>query len=83
VEKSVVWQQVDGQVVLLESTAGRYYALDEVGSRIWQVLLECPILVEIEARLLAIFDVDEATLRRDLAELIDQMAQADLLSLTA
>ena len=79
----VVWQMVDGQVVLLAFNAGRYYLLDPVGTRMWEVLLEDANVADAEQRLLAMFDVDDVTLRRDLAELIARLVDADLLQVTA
>ena len=75
----VVWQEVEGQIVLLELNAGRYYALDAVGSRMWQVLVEESDVAQAKDRLLTLFDVDAATLERDLAELIGRLAAVDLL----
>ena len=75
----VLWQHVDGQVVLLALNPGRYYALDRVGSRMWEVLLEDSDVGRAQERLSTMFDVDEATLRRDLAELITRLVAADLL----
>ncbi|MDQ6615965.1 MAG: PqqD family protein [Actinomycetota bacterium] len=79
----VIWQKVDGQVVLLALNPGRYYALDTVGSRIWEVLLEDSDVAHAQERLLMMFDVDDPTLRRDLAELIARLVGADLLEVTA
>jgi hypothetical protein len=77
--KDVVWQEVEGQVVLLEMNAGRYYALDSVGSRMWEVLVEATSVAHARDRLLALFDVDAETLDHDLAELIGRLAGARLL----
>jgi hypothetical protein len=83
VADDVLWQQVDGQVVLLELNAGRYYSLDPVGSRIWEALVECPDISSAQDQLLATFEVDETTLRRDIAELINDLTRSKLLVPTA
>lgn len=79
VGEDVIWQQVEGQVVLLELNAARYYTLDAVGSKMWEALLESADVDTARARLLDTFDVDDATLRRDLAELIERLAGSRLL----
>lgn len=76
----VVWQEVQGQVVLLDLQAGHYWSLDAVGSRMWQVLQEHPDVGTAVADLLDVFEVDEPTLRRDLVELIGRLVDTGLLS---
>jgi hypothetical protein len=83
VPAEVVWQRVEDQVVLLELADGQYFALDEVGSRMWELLQECEDLDAVPRKLEEIYDADEATLRRDLAVLIAKLADADLLRVTA
>jgi hypothetical protein len=83
VPAEVVWQRVEDQVVLLELSDGEYFALDEVGSHIWELLQDCNDVHALPAQLEQVYDADEATLRRDLAALIDTLVQADLLRVTA
>jgi len=82
VPDDVLWQEVDGQVVLLEMNKGHYFALDPIGSRIWLTLLDYPVLAGAVEQLMSIFDVDERTLRTDLADLLDQMTRTKLLCVT-
>lgn len=82
VAPDVVWQEVEGQVVLLNLKAGRYWSLDPVGSRMWQVLQDHPEVAVASEDLLAVYDVEETTLRRDLARLIGGLVDAGLLSAT-
>ncbi len=67
VPESVLFRDLDGEAVLLETGSGRYYGLDEVGTRMWSLL---QLHGEIEAvcrALLAEYDVPEDRLREDLA----------------
>ena len=83
VDGGVVWQMVDGQVVLLTLARGRYFRLDEVGSRMWELLDECHEVGVALQRLQAEFEVDAATLRDDLAAFIRTLVDAGLLSVQA
>ena len=74
----VVFQEIEGETVLLDVEAERYYALDEVGSRCWELLAEHGDLEKVVASMLAEFDVDEATLRSDLEGLLEQLSAAGL-----
>jgi hypothetical protein len=83
VDGDIVWQRGEGQVVLLTLSGGRYYRLDEVGSRMWELLDEHAETDTAFEQLHAEFDVDEATLRDDLAAFIGKLADAGLLRVAA
>ena len=71
-------QVVEGEMVLLDSVRGRYYALDAVGARVWQLMVEERELAAVRARMLSEFDVDAATLDADLVALFDRLRSAGL-----
>jgi len=75
---SVVFQEVEGEMVLLDLESARYYVLDDVGTRIWQLLTEHEDVEQVVSSMLAEFDVDEATLRADLDALLDRLKASGL-----
>lgn len=40
VDKELVCQELDGEMVLLDMNSGLYFGIDAVGTRIWQMLEE-------------------------------------------
>ena len=74
----VVYREVGGEAVLLDLGSQRYFSLDEVGTRMWELLAEHGSPEEARRRLVAEYEVDEATLARDLDELIDRLAAEGL-----
>jgi hypothetical protein len=78
VAPGVVFQEVEGELVLLELEAERYYVLDDVGARWWQLVTELGDLDAVVAAMLVEFDVDEPTLRSDLAALLERLIAAGL-----
>jgi hypothetical protein len=74
----VYYQEVEGETVLLDADRGLYFSLDSVGTRVWQLLGEGHDLEGVKNRMLAEFDVDEATLDADLTDLLQRLAAAGL-----
>jgi hypothetical protein len=81
--EDVVWQNVHGIVLLLDVNSGRYHRFDDVATRMWEALDESPDVATAVDRLAALYDVDMATLRRDLAALIAQLVDTGLLRVDA
>jgi hypothetical protein len=80
VPDDVLWQEVEGQVVLLNIRSGEFHQLDEVGSRMWLLMAESRRLDTVTERLLAIYAVDDRALSRDLAEFISRLVDRGLLA---
>jgi hypothetical protein len=78
VAPGVVFQEVEGETVLLELDAGRYWVLDDVGTRCWELLSEHGDVGRVVAAMLSEFDVDEATLRADISALVERLIEAKL-----
>ena len=77
----VLFAELEGETVLLDSARSRYYGLDEVGTRAWQLWAERGDTELAVTTLLAEFDVDEATLRRELGDLLIKLAAKGLVRL--
>ena len=75
----VLHQQLDAETVLLHLDTETYYGLDEVGSRVWQLLQEHGSTEPVVAALVQEYDVDEATVRRDIDRLLGELADAGLI----
>jgi len=80
--KSVQWTKLGEEVVILNSSSGRYYSLDPVGSRAWCLMVEGLTLEEIVSAMLREFAAEEQQLRTDLRELIGNLAERLLVSVS-
>jgi len=78
--ESTIFQDLATESIMLDLQSENYFSLDDVGTRMWQLLSEHPETETVVARLLEEYDVDEATLRQDLAVLIGQLTGAGLLT---
>lgn len=69
---------VDGETVMFSPRQGSYFSLDEVGTRIWQLLEGPHSIIELCAILTDEFEVDRETCERDVAALIRRLADVQL-----
>lgn len=77
----ILFQEIEGECVLLNMASEQYFGLDDVGTRIWQLLVEDGDPTKALTQLRQVYNVDEATLRTDLARLLEQMSSEGLVSL--
>jgi Coenzyme PQQ synthesis protein D (PqqD) len=66
------------EAVVLDLSRGRYYGLNEVGSRIWQLLAEPRRAGAIRDAVLAEYDVDPETCTRDVFALLERLIDRSL-----
>ena len=74
---------VSDEVVVVNLSSGRYYGLDPVGARVWDLLRTARPVTEIRDALLAEYDVDAATAESDLVALLERLADQGLVEVKA
>lgn len=79
----VLFQDLDGESVLLNLDNEHYHGLGEVGTRIWELLTADSSVETLIETIVVEYDVDEATFRNDLATLIDQLLAENLIQVSA
>ena len=77
----VISQEVSGETVLLDLESENYFGLDEVGTRIWQLIKETNDLHAIFDTLLGEYDVTEERLQQDLSVLLTEVEGLGLIVL--
>ncbi len=75
----VLFQTVADESVLLNINDNRYYGLDDVATRMWQLLMEYGDEEAVIRQILDEYDVEEPVLREDFAALIAEMEQNGLI----
>ena len=76
----VLVQDSGGEAVLLDLAGERYFGLNKVGTRIWQLLGETPSLSDVHARLCAEFAAPPERIQQDLLALVEQLQAAGLIT---
>lgn len=78
ISEAVVARELDGETVLLNLDSGIYFGLNEVGTRVWQLLGEGRPPAALIDILLAEYDVTRDVLQRDVQALLDRLAERGL-----
>jgi hypothetical protein len=68
----VVFRALGGEAIVLSLDGGVYFGLDEVGTRIWQ-LLESHDLAGIAAALAGEYDVDRSVVEGDVVAFVETL----------
>lgn len=71
--EDVIARELDGETVLLNLETGIYFGLDQVGTRIWQLLAAGGPLQAILDTLVVEYDAEHDALERDLVRFISQL----------
>ena len=79
ISEEALSQEVNGETVILDLKSESYFGLDEVGTRIWQLLQEHGDVQKTFDVMLDEFDVAEDQLENDMSALLDEMLEKGLL----
>jgi hypothetical protein len=75
----VMFQELNGEAVLLNLHNEMYYGLDEVGTRMWQLLTTSDSVQAALDTMLHEFDVSPETLEKDMSRIINELLEQGLL----
>jgi len=77
----MVTSNLDGEIVMMSVENGEYYGLDEIGTRIWQ-LMEHPIVIENLINCLTNeFEVEREECEEDTIEFLEDLHSRNLINL--
>ena len=82
IKENVLFQESDGESVLLNLTSGVYFGLDALGTRIWQLLSDYEVLAEIAGAIVVEYDVSEERCAADLIALVAALEQNGLVTVS-
>lgn len=75
----VLFQEVNGEIVLLDLDSESYFGLNATGARIWQLMQEGKSGEALLEQMLEEFEIEREQLQADVSELIDQLCEAGLI----
>lgn len=71
--------EIDGEVVMMNIQTGKYYGLDDVGTRIWEMMKEEIQVQQIIRQLLKEYNVSEQECAQDVMQLLSDLEQNQLI----
>ena len=81
VPDNVLFRQLEDESVLLHLNKEIYYGLDDVGTRMWQLLAQSETIQAAFEALSEEYDIEADVLQRDLTGLIENLLAKDLLEI--
>lgn len=74
--------RVPGETVILDADSGRYFGLDGVGSRVWELLATPTRFGDLVDAVVAEYDVERSRCEGDLRSLVADLRKAGLVTTT-
>ena len=75
---TVLSQEIDGEMVLLDTNTEQYFGLDTVATDFWKLLGEDMTLEKTYKELLNIYEVEPNILKKDLEKFVEDILKNDL-----
>ncbi|MDD3775742.1 MAG: PqqD family protein [Sulfurovaceae bacterium] len=75
---TVFIQEVDDEIIVLDTNTENYFGLNKIGSVIWQTIKEKQVLDEVYKTLLERYDADAEVLRADLENFVVKLLEGGL-----
>jgi hypothetical protein len=75
---NAVSTSIPSETVVLDPVSDKYFSLEGVGPRIWELLQQTTTLAQIVETILSEYEVDEATCERDVRALVEELVESGL-----
>jgi hypothetical protein len=76
-----VFNEVDGELVMMNIETGAYASLNETGKSIWTLLDAPKSLSEVVSSLVEEYEIDQATCEKEVLPFVENMLKSEVLTL--
>ena len=76
--EELVSADMDGETVMMSIENGKYFGMDPIGSRIWELIEQPRSVSEVCAILLDEFDVEPEQCERDVGEFLNELMEQNI-----
>ena len=81
ISKEVLAQELAGETVLLDLASESFFGLDEVSTRVWQLLRSGTGQAQLVETLLDEYEVEREVLEKDVGHLLGRLCDAGLITI--
>ena len=81
IPEDVMISRVEDEIVLLNLESEQYFALDDIGARVWELLSEYGSTDVVVEQITTEYDVEPDVFRVDLTKLLTDLQQAGLVTI--
>jgi hypothetical protein len=81
ISKEVIFQELEGEAVLLNMQSGIFFGLNPVAKRMWELLSELGQAEKVLKQLLQEYEASEEKLRQDLVDFIEKLKSKGLVEI--
>ena len=81
ISKEVIFQELEGEAVLLNMQSGIFFGLNPVAKRMWELLNELGQAEKVLQQLLREYEASEEQLRQDLVNFIERLKSKGLVEI--
>jgi coenzyme PQQ synthesis protein D (PqqD) len=81
ISKEVIFQDLEGEAVLLNMQSGIFFGLNPVAKRMWELLSELGQAEKVLTQMLQEYEASEEQLRQDLIDFIEKLKSKGLVEI--
>jgi hypothetical protein len=81
ISQEVLAQELAGETVLLDLASESFFGLDEVSTRVWQLLRSGTGQAQLVETLLDEYEVEREVLEKDVGQLLGRLSEAGLITI--
>lgn len=82
-QKEILYQNIEDEIIILNMKDENYMGLDQVGARMWNILLSSNTIQDAYDQLLEEYKVEPDTLKKDLNNFINELIKNDLVTVSS
>lgn len=75
ISDEVITRNIDGEILLLNLQTNGYYGLNDIGTRIWDLLKEYKSLEKVTGLFLEEYEINEEDFKKDLISFVTTLKQ--------
>ncbi len=79
INPEIIFNIIDGEVVIMSIAKNNFYGIDEIGSHIWELLKKPKSVEEIITIMEQNYEVDRTTCQKDVIEFLEEILAQGLI----